>query len=68
MMGGEKFNTIKVLIRDPDAMGGGVVAMVEENEIRATLSPFERKTGDVILADSVRKGSLPSCVADLSDD
>ena len=33
---------IKAVIRDPDEMGGPFVAMVEENEVRANLSHFER--------------------------
>ena len=50
MMGGEKFTTIRALIRDPGAMGGSFVAMVEENEIRASLSPYERGRIAVIAA------------------
>lgn len=37
-----KFTTIKAVLRDPDTMGGTFAAMVEENEIRANLSHFER--------------------------
>lgn len=37
-----KFDTIKAVIRDPAAMGGTFAAMVEENEIRASLSHYER--------------------------
>lgn len=39
---GEKFTEIAALVRDPDAMGGTFAAMVEENEVRANLSHFER--------------------------
>lgn len=39
---GQRYDTIKAVIRDPEAMGGTFVAMVEENEIRADLSHFER--------------------------
>ncbi|WP_116135013.1 ParB N-terminal domain-containing protein [Tropicimonas sp. IMCC34043] len=50
MMGGTKFDTIKAIVRDPDTMGGAFVAMVEENEVRSTLSPFERGRIAVIAA------------------
>lgn len=33
---------IKAVLRDPEAMGGTFAAMIEENEIRASLSHFER--------------------------
>jgi len=46
----EKYSTIKALIRDPDALGGAFAAMVEENEIRAGLSHFERGRIAVIAA------------------
>ncbi|MZR11657.1 chromosome partitioning protein ParB [Maritimibacter sp. DP07] len=39
---GERYDTVKAVIRDPEAMGGTFVAMVEENEVRADLSHFER--------------------------
>jgi ParB family chromosome partitioning protein len=42
LWGGERYDTIKAVIRDPEAMGGTFVAMVEENEVRADLSHFER--------------------------
>ena len=38
----DKYRTIKAVIRDPEAMGGTFAAMIEENEIRASLSHFER--------------------------
>ncbi|WOI57847.1 ParB/RepB/Spo0J family partition protein [Palleronia sp. LCG004] len=34
--------TIRAIIRNPDEMGGALVAMVEENEIRAQLTHYER--------------------------
>ena len=34
--------TIRAILRDPEEMGGTFVAMVEENEVRANLSHFER--------------------------
>ncbi|QPM92337.1 ParB/RepB/Spo0J family partition protein [Pseudooceanicola algae] len=37
-----KYEKIKAVVRDPSAMGGTFAAMVEENEIRANLSHFER--------------------------
>ena len=47
---GERFTTIKAVVRDPEAMGGTFAAMVEENEIRASLSHFERGRIAVIAA------------------
>ncbi|MGH1414375.1 MAG: ParB/RepB/Spo0J family partition protein [Pelagimonas sp.] len=37
-----KYSTIKALIRQPGSVPDAFAAMVEENEIRAGLSPFER--------------------------
>lgn len=37
-----KFNTIKAVVRDARGMGETFAAMIEENEIRAALSQFER--------------------------
>lgn len=48
--GEEKYRLIPTLIRDPEALGGGFVAMVEENEIRAALSHYERGRISVIAA------------------
>lgn len=45
-----KYQSIKAIIRDPDEMGGSYVAMVEENEIRANLSHFERGRIAVVAA------------------
>jgi ParB family chromosome partitioning protein len=39
---GERYDRIRAIVRDPEAMGGTFVAMVEENEVRADLSHFER--------------------------
>lgn len=39
---GERYDTIRAVVREPSAMGGTFVAMVEENEVRADLSHFER--------------------------
>jgi ParB family chromosome partitioning protein len=48
--GEERFKTIPVLVRDPEALGGGFAAMVEENEIRASLSHYERGRIAVVAA------------------
>jgi ParB family transcriptional regulator, chromosome partitioning protein len=42
LTGKEKYATIRAILRDPDQMGGAFAAMIEENEIRASLSHFER--------------------------
>lgn len=39
---GERYDTIRAVVREPSAMGGTFVAMVEENEVRSDLSHFER--------------------------
>lgn len=46
----EGFATIKAILRDPGGLGGPFVAMVEENEIRAELSHYERGRIAVIAA------------------
>ncbi len=40
--GSGKYNKIKVLVREPEAVGDTFAAMIEENEIRAALSHYER--------------------------
>lgn len=40
--GEEGFATIKAIIRTPGSVAGAFAAMVEENEVRASLSHFER--------------------------
>lgn len=52
--------TIKALIRAPEAMGGTFAAMIEENEIRAALSHFERGRIAVIAS---QQGAFPSVEA-----
>jgi len=42
LTGDEKYAIIRTLLRDPEKMGGAFAAMIEENEIRASLSHFER--------------------------
>lgn len=49
------FGTIKAVIRNPDAMGGTFAAMVEENEIRSSLSHYERGRISVI---AVQQGAF----------
>lgn len=45
-----RHDRIKAVLREPEAMGGALAAMVEENEIRASLSQFERGRIAVIAA------------------
>lgn len=45
-----QWQNITALERDPDALGGAVTAMVEENEIRSNLSHFERGRIAVVAA------------------
>ncbi|UWR24552.1 ParB/RepB/Spo0J family partition protein [Sulfitobacter sp. S190] len=47
---GEGYGRIKAILRSPDVMGGAFAAMVEENEVRANLSHFERGRIAVIAA------------------
>ncbi|UOA29279.1 ParB N-terminal domain-containing protein [Pseudosulfitobacter sp. DSM 107133] len=51
----EKYATIRAILRDPDQMGGAFAAMIEENEIRASLSHFER--GRIVVI-AVHQGSF----------
>ncbi|VDC20147.1 ParB/RepB/Spo0J family partition protein [Pseudogemmobacter humi] len=45
-----RYDRIRAILREPGAMGGAFAAMVEENEIRAGLSQFERGRIAVIAA------------------
>ncbi|GGE12236.1 chromosome partitioning protein, ParB family [Gemmobacter megaterium] len=45
-----RYDRIKAVIRTPEAMGGAFAAMIEENEIRAALSQYERGRIAVIAA------------------
>ncbi|QUJ78388.1 ParB N-terminal domain-containing protein [Sulfitobacter albidus] len=56
---------IKALLREPEAMGGAFAAMVEENEIRANLSHFERGRIAVIAAQQGAYTSVEAAVAGL---
>ena len=51
---------IKAVVREPDAMGGAFAAMIEENEIRAALSHYERGRIAVIAA---QQGAFPNAEA-----
>lgn len=55
-----RYDRIKAVARDPQAMGGAFAAMVEENEIRATLSHYERGRIAVIAA---QQGAFPNAEA-----
>ncbi|MGH1579278.1 ParB/RepB/Spo0J family partition protein [Planktotalea sp.] len=45
-----KWQNITAIERDPDALGGAITAMVEENEIRSNLSHYERGRIAVVAA------------------
>ncbi|MEM0949749.1 MAG: ParB N-terminal domain-containing protein [Pseudomonadota bacterium] len=47
-----KFSTIRAIIRQPASVPAAFAAMVEENEVRANLTPFERGRIAVIAAQS----------------
>lgn len=40
--GSDEFSTIRALVREPGSVAAAVAAMVEENEVRANLTQFER--------------------------
>ena len=48
--GDAKWQNITALERDPEALGGAITAMVEENEVRSNLSHFERGRIAVVAA------------------
>lgn len=60
LTGHGKYDTIRAIVRDPQAMGGTFAAMVEENEVRAGLSHFERGRIAVIAA---QQGAFPNVEA-----
>ncbi|MDB6452866.1 ParB N-terminal domain-containing protein [Falsirhodobacter sp. 20TX0035] len=60
LTGDAKYDTIRAIVREPDAMGGTFAAMVEENEVRAGLSHFERGRIAVIAA---QQGAFPNVEA-----
>lgn len=55
-----KYDRIKAVLREPEAMGGAFAAMIEENEIRSSLSHYERGRIAVIAA---QQGSFPNTEA-----
>jgi ParB family chromosome partitioning protein len=63
--GDDRYKTIASLTRDPEALGGGFVAMVEENEIRASLSHYERGRIAVVAAQRGAFASTEAAVAAL---
>ncbi|NPD15985.1 ParB/RepB/Spo0J family partition protein [Xinfangfangia sp. D13-10-4-6] len=42
LSGDPRHDRIRAVLRDPETMGGPIAAMVEENEVRAGLSQYER--------------------------
>jgi ParB family chromosome partitioning protein len=50
LTGDARYDRIKSVLREPEALGGTFAAMVEENEIRASLSHYERGRIAVIAA------------------
>ena len=60
LSGQEKYTAIKAVIRDPASLGGPFAAMVEENEIRSSLSHYERGRISVIAA---HQGVFPNIEA-----
>ncbi|MFV0359383.1 ParB/RepB/Spo0J family partition protein [Tropicimonas sp.] len=65
MSGGDRFSTIRALVREPEHMGGAFVAMVEENEVRANLSPYERGRIAVIAAQNGAFANVEAAVDNL---
>ena len=63
--GDDRYLTIKAILREPAAMGGTFAAMVEENEIRAGLSQFERGRIAVIAAQQGAFGTTEDAVSAL---
>lgn len=60
--GEDRFDTVQALLRQPETAGAAYTAMVEENEIRVGLSPFERAR---IVAKAVEQGVFPDTQAAL---
>ncbi|MFT4961325.1 MAG: ParB family chromosome partitioning protein, partial [Paracoccaceae bacterium] len=65
LTGDEKYTSINAIIRDPETIGGTITAMVEENEIRASLSHYERGRISVIAAQQGMFASTEAAVAQL---
>lgn len=54
--GEDRFLEVQAVLRQPESAGAAYTAMVEENEIRVGLSPFERAR---IVAKAVEQGVFP---------
>ncbi len=60
--GDEKFARVRALVRTPEDAAGAYVAMVEENEIRADLSQYERGRIAVVAAGQGAFASIEAAV------
>ncbi len=60
--GFDHHGVVRAVIRDPAELGGAIVAMVEENEIRTQLSHYERGRIAVIAAQQGTYGSVEEAV------
>lgn len=60
--GDEAFATIRAIIRPPSEVAAAYTAMVEENELRAQLSPYERGRIAVVASDQGAFGSPDAAV------
>lgn len=60
--GFDHHGAVRAVIRDPGELGGAIVAMVEENEIRAQLTHYERGRIAVIAAQQGTFGSVEEAV------
>ncbi|QDY71304.1 ParB/RepB/Spo0J family partition protein [Qingshengfaniella alkalisoli] len=60
--GRQEFETIRAIIREPGSVSGAYVSMVEENEVRADLSPYERGRIAVVAAGQGAFESLEDAV------
>ncbi len=60
--GEDRFAEVQALLRRPETAGAAYTAMVEENEIRVGLSPFERAR---IVSKAVEQGVFPDTQAAL---
>jgi ParB family chromosome partitioning protein len=63
--GEARYAHVQAVLRDPAAMGGAFAAMIEENEIRAGLSHFERGRIAVIAAEQGAFANVEAAVAAL---
>ncbi|MCV3273948.1 ParB/RepB/Spo0J family partition protein [Roseobacter sinensis] len=65
LTGDAKYKSIKALVRDPEVLGGSFAAMVEENEVRASLSHYERGRIAVVAAQQGAFANTEEAVAQL---